>query len=308
MSPSVAFVVRLAGHACRLLLAFVFLAAGILKAPDPDGFAAEIATYGILSGWAAVALAYVLIPLELALGLALLLNFRPRLSFTVSTVLMVVFIGAIGYALATGQPLEGCGCFGRNAPRTPQQTLVEDLGFLAAGVVGLLALRAAPTDRRAPRRRGWKGAVVAVAAAGWGAFVVAAPHLPIDDMTTAIGPGVSWASLGVALAEADLSEGDHLVVLMALDGPATRDAVEALNDLASAFPLTGLHAGDEEAYNEFFWTQGPAFPIYAIAPSDMRPMHRRLPRLFALVDGTVTATWNRVPEGAAIEAALGGRL
>ena len=295
MPPALASGLRIAGHICRLLLSAVFLMAGVLKAPDPEGFAREVASYGIVSGWGAAGVAYVLIPLELAVGLALLLNFRARLSLAVTNLLMVVFIGAIGFALATGQPLESCGCFGSNAPRTPQQTLLEDLGFLAAGVIGMMVLRPKPS-RDGVRPGRWKPVLVAVAAAGSGAFVVAAPYLPIDNLATSLAPGVTWKSLGVALAEVDMTQGEHLVVLMGLTEPQSQEAVDALNELAGSLPVTGLHTDDDAAFNEFFWTRGPAFPLYYIASSDMKRLHRRLPRVFAIAGGTVTATWNGAPD------------
>lgn len=293
-------VLRIVGHLCRLALAWVFLFAGAIKALDPDGFAAEVGQYGIVTGTLASGLAYILIPVEVALGAALLLNFRPTIALAASTLLMAIFIGAIGYALATDRPLQGCGCFGRAVVRTPQQTLVEDLVFLAAGVVGLAALRGAGEGRR------WKAAAVGVVALASGAFVAASPSLPLDDVATELKPGVLWADLGVALAEADLTQGRHIVVLLGMRDEASAAAIEPLNELAASgrFPMIGLHGEDEAAYNEFFWSRGPAFPIYALASSDMKRLHRRLPRLFAVADGTVTATWGAIPPAGELEEAL----
>lgn len=289
--------VRAAGHLCRLLLAFVFLAAGALKALHPDGFADEVARYGILSGAAARVLAYLLIPAELVLGGALLLNYRPTMSLSAAVGLLLVFMAAIGYAIATDQPLQECGCFGRNTPRTPQQTLVEDVAFVGAGLLGLFALSGRRPASMTPGGGRWKAAALGVVLVGSGAFVVASPHLPIDDYATALRPGVRWEDLGVALAEADLSKGRWFVALLGMNDEASGEAVLSLNRMADGGPaaVIGLQGDDDEASNEFFWTRGPAFPLYHIAPTDMSRLHRRLPRYFMLVGGRVTATWDSIP-------------
>ena len=289
---------RFLGHVCRLGLSGVFLLAGLLKALDPEGFTHEILQYGIVSGATARVLAYVLIPVEVVAGVALLINFRPALSFSVAASLMLMFIGAVGFAIVTDQPLTECGCFGRNTPRTPKQTLVEDVGFLAAALVGLVALRGPSAPGGAGAKAGrWKAPVLAASALASGAFVIVSPRLPIDDLSTALRPGVHWADLNVALAEVDLEKDSHLVVLMGMRDTATVEALDRLNKLASSgrVPVVGLYEDDDAAYNEFFWTRGPAFPLYHAAASDLGRLHRRLPRLFLLKDGEVRATWNEVP-------------
>src|SRR5688572_11319348 len=121
-----------------------------------------------------------MIPVEIALGVALALGWRPRITFAATAVMLVMFMGAIGFALATDQPLEGCGCFGRAIPRTPQQTLAEDALFLGLAVLGWVALGGGAPARTALARRTWKAAAVMVSAVVSGAFALASPHLPID--------------------------------------------------------------------------------------------------------------------------------
>ena len=303
---------RLAGHLCRLGLAWVFLLAGVLKALDPEGFVQEVGQYGILPGVLTRAFAYLLIPLEVAAGVALLLNFRPVVSLSVAAVMMLMFIGAVGYAIATDQPVTDCGCFGANMPRTPQETLKEDIGFLAAALFGMFALRGGRRRGVEPeaavplRGLGWKGAAIAGVTLASGAFVIASPHLPLDDFATALKPGVRWESLHVALAEADLGKGRHLVALMGLREPATIESLDRLNRIAAEgkVPVIGLYADDDAAYNEFFWTRGPSFPLYHATSSDLRRLHRRLPRFFTVKEGVVTATWPEPPSNEEIIRAL----
>lgn len=303
---------RIPGIVCRLVLAAVFLAAGWFKSLDPAGFAQEISQYGILGGSLAQGAAYALIPFELALGTALLVNWRPRVTHAVAGGLLLLFIGAIGFALATGKPLEGCGCFGRAIPRTPSQTLAEDALLVAAAALGWLLRGGTPARRTAPavsRPPGlepvWKTATVLAMAVLSGAFALASPRLPLDDLVTELAPGVVWNDLGVALAEEDLSKGRWLVVLLALKEEASAASLQRLNALASAGePVIGLYADDEAAHTEFLFTRGPAFPLYTVSPGDLKRLHRRLPRLFALVEGKVTATWAEPPTAEALHAAL----
>ena len=308
--------VWLVGHLCRLGLAGVFLLAGTIKALDPEGFATEVTQYGILPAMAVHPFAYLMIVVELAVGVALLLNFRPVESLVVSAALMVMFISAIGFALATGQPLTECGCFGSNMPRTPQETLREDVGFLAAAVFGFFALRGRALRGGARQGGGvaagtrpvrpWKGAVVAGVTLASGAFVIASPHLPIDDFATALKPGVRWEALNVAMADADLGKGRRLVALMGMRDEGSARALAVLNAMAASgtVQIVGLYADDDAAYNEFFWTRGPAFPLYHATSSDLRRLHRRLPRFFTLKDGVVTATWPEPPTPQQVAGAL----
>src|SRR5262245_58100746 len=134
-------VLRTAGHLCRLLLAGVLLLAGLLKALNPEGLAQEVGQYGMLPVALIRPFAYLLIPIEVAAGVALLINFRPVVSLPAAALLMAIFIGAVSYAIVTDQPVTECGCFGSNMPRTPQETLKEDLVFLAAALFGAFALR-----------------------------------------------------------------------------------------------------------------------------------------------------------------------
>ncbi len=73
--------------------------------------------------------------------------------------------------------------------------------------------------------------------------------------------------------------------------------MEGINAIAmnGNLDVLALYSGDEEEYGVFFWTQGPAFPLYHVAPTDLGLLHRRLPRYFALSNGVVKATWATLP-------------
>jgi putative oxidoreductase len=95
----------------RLILGGVFIAAGVLKIWEPAAFAADIGNYRLLPHEAVNLLAITLPWIEVAAGLLLVCGIWRRTSALVITVLMIVFLAAIGQALARGLDIR-CGCFG----------------------------------------------------------------------------------------------------------------------------------------------------------------------------------------------------
>ncbi len=117
---------------------------------DPLEFVRQVEGYGIISGRLASACAYALIPLEIALGVALIVGYRARLAAAAALLLLILFMGATAYAWSRGKT-EGCGCFGALASRTPGQVLLEDLGFL---ILAMTALGLEKGEKSAARWRG----------------------------------------------------------------------------------------------------------------------------------------------------------
>jgi uncharacterized membrane protein YphA (DoxX/SURF4 family) len=95
----------------RAVLGGVFLFSGIAKALNPAGFARDIAAYKMLVPSFASIMAYGLPWLEILLGLYLLAGLYLRWSAIVTGGLLVVFMIAMGQAIARGLTLD-CGCFG----------------------------------------------------------------------------------------------------------------------------------------------------------------------------------------------------
>lgn len=100
--------------AARLILAAVFLYAGVDKALHPGDFAGQIAGYRLLPAWA-VTLAAVWMPwLELVAGSCLAFGLLTESSALVLGSLSLVFAGATGSAVLRGLDIE-CGCFSTRA-------------------------------------------------------------------------------------------------------------------------------------------------------------------------------------------------
>lgn len=94
----------------RLVLAGVFLYAGVDKALHPQDFAGQIAGYRLLPA-SLVTLAAVWMPwLELLAGSCLAFGFLTESSAVVLGALSLLFASATGSAMARGLNIE-CGCF-----------------------------------------------------------------------------------------------------------------------------------------------------------------------------------------------------
>src|SRR5438094_8458118 len=94
-----------------LVLAALFIYAGVLKAIDPVQFAHDIDHYKILPWTIGVGLAFYLPWLEIFCGLVLIFRFFYRGALSILTALVVVFLVATIAAKARGLDIP-CGCFG----------------------------------------------------------------------------------------------------------------------------------------------------------------------------------------------------
>lgn len=302
------------GSAAAVFLGAVFLVATWAKAIHPSAFAEQIRLEGLDFLLPAMAVVYVALVLEGALGVALLVNLR-RLWVLVPAALLVVFFlfltGRGWYLEAHGlrEEAAACGCFGNLVERTPEQAFWQDLLLLVPPLV--LAFLGRPRGaRRFPPVR-----IALVAAAALATLVLTwqAPSLPLDDLATRLSPGVAVADVcagggddeGVAVCldavVPELSAGEHVVVLADLEDEAFTAAVDRLNAHAFAArsgelpPLWVLTTASPEAQRAFFWQWAPVFEIREVPEALIAPLYRRLPRSFRVEDAVVTETWSGLP-------------
>jgi len=275
----------------RTALGLVLLVAGLLKGADPDEFIRQIATYGIVSGKAAVALAYLLIPVEVALGVALIVGFRARLSAAAGSLLMLGFMIATAYAWSRGKG-EGCGCFGSLVSRTPGEVLLEDAGFLALGVIAFSLARKGERDHL--------GRWVAVGGSLIGAVLLSltAYALPLDPLVTDLRVGRSVEDLPLRESPVDLAGGDHLVALLDLDSPGAGAIVERLNEYSGtpgAPAVIAFYGGEVDEKAGFCFNYSPGFDVVPVLRSDLKRLFRTLPRFFRVREGKVARIWEGGP-------------
>jgi len=126
------------GLFARLVLGGVLLVAGYLKAFTPDKSQMAVRAYEVLPIPLANFLGIILPWLEIGAGLLLILGFAVRYISIFGTVLMLIFVVAIGQAWARGLSID-CGCFGGGGKVAPGETkylseILRDLGLAALGI------------------------------------------------------------------------------------------------------------------------------------------------------------------------------
>jgi len=122
-----------------LIVAGVFIYAGVLKILDPVQFANDIDNYKTLPWFVSVRLALYLPWLEIFCGLAVLFRFLYRGGLSILTALIAVFITATVAAKMRGLDIT-CGCFGHASKNWSfPQHLAIDLSIFVA-LVALLSI------------------------------------------------------------------------------------------------------------------------------------------------------------------------
>lgn len=94
----------------RILLGGIFIYASLSKILNPDQFAQAVMNYRVVPLVSVNLFAIVLPWLELVSGILLLVGLLTGGSIVMITVLMALFLGAIGSALLRGLDIS-CGCF-----------------------------------------------------------------------------------------------------------------------------------------------------------------------------------------------------
>ncbi len=100
----------------RGFLAYIFLVAGWNKARHIHIFEGEVAEYELLPVFLVRPFAIVLPLIEIGLGTMLLMGWGVKLAAILTTLLLMIFIVAVGINLAHGRT-PNCGCFGADHHR-----------------------------------------------------------------------------------------------------------------------------------------------------------------------------------------------
>jgi len=112
----------------RAVLGLVFFLAGLTKLGVPAAFTASINSYEMpLPGFLVQAMVWALPPIEIALGIMLLLGLFTRFAAAVAGGLMVVFLIALTQGLARGLTPD-CGCFAGASASQVGTAVVHMLG------------------------------------------------------------------------------------------------------------------------------------------------------------------------------------
>jgi putative oxidoreductase len=133
---------KLLARAARFLLGAIFLWASVTKVPDMAAFAESVANYRIVPPSLVPVVAAAVVGVEIAAGVALILNVWARAAALLLAALLAVFTVGLASALARGIDL-ACGCFGGTDAAT-WWTVLRDVALLAWALGVAASSRAAP--------------------------------------------------------------------------------------------------------------------------------------------------------------------
>lgn len=302
-----------AGAVARILMGLIFVVAGVAKSFDPVVFYWEAISYVELlevsrEVWPDLGrLALLLAPLEVLVGAALIIGWRPRVMMPVATVMMVLFIGITALAWQKDAHID-CGCFGALTERTPGEALVEDVFMLAL----LVAAWRWGTSRWAASS--WRPARRVVIGAGVFAlglivlrFAPESERIASSDLM----PGVRLTGLELkGVKDVDLSEGAYLLELFSPRCGRCKAMVPKLNEWADTPGVPQIVAlnefpADSPYLADFVRQMRPRYQIASISSSDFMRLTWRhgYPRLAYIEDGIIRRVWehNQMPSVAQLK-------
>ncbi len=130
-----------AARISRLVLAGIFLYAGIVKASASEQFAVALAPFTILPEWSIGVFARTLPWIEVGAAILILLPRVHRIGSALILFLCLLFAGALTWALANGI-IVSCGCFGGDEPpsaATMQLAILRDIALATLSLIALLS-------------------------------------------------------------------------------------------------------------------------------------------------------------------------
>jgi uncharacterized membrane protein YphA (DoxX/SURF4 family) len=140
-----------AGLLARLLVGGVWIAAGVLKLPDPAESVRAVRAYQMLPEAIVPTVGYGLPALEVVVGVLLIVGLGTRVVAGVSALLQAAFIIGISSAWARGLQID-CGCFGgggtvEDATAAYPWDIARDVGlFILSGLLVIFPQTALRVD------------------------------------------------------------------------------------------------------------------------------------------------------------------
>ena len=297
-------------------MGLVFLLAGLTKIWDPVLFfwqaLPHIHIFPSYQATTAIAtFALVLGPLEALVGLALLIDWKPRLVLPVGVIMMASFIliSAKSWYFGTGG---NCGCFGSLVNRSPGESLLENLIF-----IGLLLFSWSGLRRRSVPLEAWRRWVVVASGLSF-LLVLGFRYLPERDHIgeSHLQVGFHLGTIPVSDSAIDLTRGAYLVELFSPTCRYCQQAVPKLNALVADPNVPQIialsrYAQDDPKIVQFKKQYQPRFEIVTIPLVDFTRLvwGHGIPRMAYLQDGVVKQVWKSdvVPSLAELQQLSGQR-
>lgn len=285
-----------------LALGAALLFAGVIKGMDLGSFIKQINQYGLMPSNPHLigSLAWLVVTVEIVIGTALVINWRPKATLSCTMVLFTIFLGALAWAIIKGG-VDDCGCFGPAATRSPTQALIEDFVLFFAAICALRMGFDKPYSRHAAKA----GLVVFASLTGLVLPAITGGSLPWNQTTSAPAAVSIFRDLELQAPTGDTIDFNHRTVLLALmstDCNHCRESVPLLNELVEEvgqdIQIFGLAANDQAEIDQFIEENFAFYPVVRTDEKNLTALlgDSPLPKLLLIKKGNIIAQWtDRLP-------------
>lgn len=263
----------------QFVLGALFILSGAAKVMDAQSFMATLPLYH-LPEWI-IPLGTLVPPLEVALGLALVLGIALRPAALAALAMLITFSVLLVIGIMGGE-LETCGCFGAYLETSPELGLVRNLVLIVLAL-GLWWQHLKTDATWLPWQAALLAGILLVTGIGTG-YTIEAPQS--DSSLAQAGeffPDAGW------IDDMPEMEGQQLVFVFAAKCEHCWNAVANIKELAEAGdpPLFAVTPSPQDEIEWFRRTFDVAFPIYRIEPNSFNQAFNYWPALYLLEDGMI---------------------
>ena len=283
----------------EIIIGLVFLIAGGLKAYEPLDFIRQIGDYQLLTAPGLIKLvAWSMIAVEIALGTALIVGYRRRVSVPLAALVLGGFLVTLGWAWHVGET-EDCGCFGSWVKRTPAEAFMEDVFMLGAICLAWWLHR---HEEVGVSR--WRPATVLLSALiGLSVTAMASNSArqsddPMQRMKAQATLPNLFANVNVEGVPIDVTAGTRVIALIDTGCSHCQASVPELNRLSEELkqtntPLVALCSNRPEEVEVFVAKYKAEFPMGRVSYDDFTRLFERgkPPRLLLIRDGALLRIW-----------------
>jgi uncharacterized membrane protein YphA (DoxX/SURF4 family) len=265
----------------RILIGVTLLVSGIIKALDNRHFlVTAMYSYGFPENLSP--LLTLLAPLEVVLGLALLLGLYLRPVALGSALLLAAFSGGLVLAMRGGG-LSDCGCFGPYVPMTPTVALVRNGVLLAGSLFVYLASR-----KGALHASTWQVLLLVVAATAAGGAGGWSAKDPIVSHSV-VKLNQPFPMQGFTDGAPNFGKGETIVVFFLPTCPHCWNSVENVKRLLDAGdrPVIGVTMDDRKTIDTFLKDMNLRLPVYQVNRDFFFQAISALPVFVLVRDGVV---------------------
>ena len=287
--------IEIVKYVFRALLGILFLLSATAKLAGIDAFEIYLFSFGWFSLGTAYLLARLVIVAEYALGLLLIANICPRITFWGTLALLGGFTVFLAVLAATGNR-DNCNCFGEWVNLSPVQSIGKNLGMLAL----LLLTTGIPAFR--VRHKGlWVALSIVVPLAG---VLIASPpdnwRYDAYARHELVNAQALQEAFDTGILPARMAEGDHVVCFYSLRCPFCKMSAQKLVTLRargefSDAPVFVVFGRGQNTDTTDFLAETGLTPdeIHFIEPADfLRITNGAFPVILVMHDGQATAKYN----------------